>query len=113
MNGEKLAGPRSLVFGCLFGGLFWVILILGVLAVSCRGDKPPMPDQTPTIGEAATLTPPTATPSVSAPRGQGTVVARTPVVGYLLTCSNGRVTWRVYALAIANDVAGWPPTEEC
>lgn len=93
-----------------------VALAISFGEMSCGGGSPkptPSVEVKATIGEAVTLAPPTATPVVVVPRGQGTVVGRTPVVGYVLVCSSERVIWRVYALAVANDTLGWPPVEQC
>ena len=46
----------------------------------------------------------------SSPKAALTVVEKTPVVGYVLICSDGSTQ---YALAHADDVADWPPSEVC
>jgi len=38
MRHEQRAGPRALVFGCLFGIVFWAVVLFGVLIVSTKAD---------------------------------------------------------------------------
>lgn len=41
------------------------------------------------------------------------ILGRTPVVGYILICSDGSKQFQAYALAHADDIEDWPPVESC
>lgn len=61
---------------------------------------------TPTQTASFTPTLPVVTPTAM-------VVGKTPVIGYMLVCTDGSVTWTKTALANGSDPNDWPPKEQC
>ena len=59
---------------------------------------------TQTASSALTLPAVTPTPKI---------VGKTPVIGYMLVCTDGTVTWTKTALANGSDPNDWPPKEQC
>lgn len=62
------------------------------------------------VGHDRTVT--ITVPPVTAP-ANGTVVGKTPVIGLILVCTDGRRDWQVTNLVHADVVSDWPPKDTC
>lgn len=43
----------------------------------------------------------------------GTVIGKTPVIGLILICTDGKNVWQHESLVKPDNVLDWPPNEVC